>query len=351
MNVKETIVEKLLNWTPFSASLILGILFLFVLQKIIEKKTQNSVNENKIYFQLTIFFLFIMFLIVLILALPITEAVKGQLLSLLGITLTAAIALSSTTFLGNMMAGLMLRVLNKYRPGDFLIIDSHFGRITELGFLHTEIQTVDRDLTTLPNHYLVTNPVRVIRFSGTIISEEITLGYDVHHNRIEKSLIKAAEKSELENPFMHIQKLGDFSVTYRISGFLKDVKSIISAKAKLREHILDTIHSDGIEIVSPNFMNQRVYDVKTQFIPKYERDGIQVNSERPEEVIFDKADDAETTENLKERVESVEKEIASLKEDKTIDIEEKKTKMERLEKRRNVLLEYIKKRNEPIKDS
>ncbi|MGB8329288.1 MAG: hypothetical protein WCE62_04110 [Polyangiales bacterium] len=42
------------------------------------------------------------------LQLPIGDAPRGQLLSLLGLLVTAAIALSSTTLLGNAMAGIML---------------------------------------------------------------------------------------------------------------------------------------------------------------------------------------------------------------------------------------------------
>jgi small conductance mechanosensitive channel len=103
---------------------------------------------------------------ILILTLPIAESTRGQILSLLGLAVTATIALSSTTFIGNVMAGLMLRALHNFRAGDFLKVGEHF----EQGFLHTEIQTEERDLTTLPNLYLVTNPITVVRSSGTIVS-------------------------------------------------------------------------------------------------------------------------------------------------------------------------------------
>ena len=47
--------------------------------------------------------------------------------------------------------------------------DTLFGRVTERGLFHTEIQTEDRDLVTLPNLYLVTNPVKVVRTFLTVL--------------------------------------------------------------------------------------------------------------------------------------------------------------------------------------
>ena len=125
-------------------------------------------------------------LVFVIAVIPIGDAMQGQLLSLLGIVLSATIALSSTTIVGNAMAGLMLKSLKKIRPGNYIKVQEHSGRVSEMDLLHTEIQTEDRDLTTFPNLYLVTHPVRVLRKSGTILSVEVSLGYDVPRRRVEE---------------------------------------------------------------------------------------------------------------------------------------------------------------------
>ncbi len=77
------------------------------------------------------------------------------------------------------MAGLMLQAVRHIRPGVFLRVGDHFGRVSEQGILHTEIQAEERNLTTLPNLYLVSNPVTVVRSSGTIISASESLAYDI----------------------------------------------------------------------------------------------------------------------------------------------------------------------------
>ena len=91
--------------------------------------------------------------VLVIIALPVASELRGQLLSLFGLAITALLTLSGTTFVSNAMAGLMLRSLANFRAGDFLRVEGHFGRVTERGLLHTEIQTEDRDLVTLPNLY------------------------------------------------------------------------------------------------------------------------------------------------------------------------------------------------------
>lgn len=91
----------------------------------------------------------------------------------------------------------------------------HFGRVSKRGLFHTEIQTEDRDLITLPNLYLVSHPVTTVRNSGTIISSTVSLGYDVPRGRIEASLLRAAQNAGLQDPFVRIFELGDFSVSYR----------------------------------------------------------------------------------------------------------------------------------------
>ena len=59
-------------------------------------------------------------LIAVVLALPFGEATRGQVLSVVGLLLSAIIALSTTTFVANALAGLMLRFVRSFRPGDFV---------------------------------------------------------------------------------------------------------------------------------------------------------------------------------------------------------------------------------------
>jgi small-conductance mechanosensitive channel len=171
--------------------------------------------------QLIMIGLSVLGLILAVLLMPVGDEMRGQLLSFLAILLSATIALASTTIVGNAMAGLMVRSLHSFHIGDYVTVGEHFGRISSMDLLHVEIRTEDRDLTTMPNLYVVTNPVTVLRESGTILHVEVSLGYDIPRQKIEAALIDAAERTGLEKPFVQIRNLGDFSASYRVAGLLQ----------------------------------------------------------------------------------------------------------------------------------
>ena len=246
MDYLESIPALLREWLPALVTLLIGVVLISTLYRIFQTR-QTPTSGSRISQQLLIAALGGVLSVMIILQLPIGEAERGQLLSLLGILVTAAIALSSTTLIGNAMAGLMLRSIRNFRPGDFIVVEGHRGRVSVVGLLRTEIQTERRNLTTLPNLYLITNPVTVVRPSGTFISATVSLGYDVPREKVEESLIQAAENAGLTDPFVFVLDLGDFSITYQAAGFLEDVKYLISAESELRECMLDALHRAGID--------------------------------------------------------------------------------------------------------
>ena len=252
----------------------------------------------------------VLVVLLLILFLPLEGELRGQLLSLFGIVISATIALSSTTLVGNVMAGIMLKTIGSCKPGYYITVGDHFGRVTTMDLMHTELQTEERDLTTLPNLYLVTHPVRVMRTSGTLLSVELSLGYDVSRHVIEKQLLEAATATGLESPFVQIRHLGDFSVTYQVSGLLTEINKLIDKRRELRSRTMDTLHAAGIEIVSPTFMNTRSFDRDDQFIPEEEAMvEPEETSTSTDALVFDKAEEAESVTRLRERLEETRERI------------------------------------------
>lgn len=265
------------------------------------RRRWRSQPELQFRFQLIMLALTLAGVVALLVALPVSDTLRGQLLSLLGILLSAAIALASTTFIGNVMAGVMLRLIQNARPGDFISVGELSGRITEMDLLHTELQTEDRDLVTVPNLLMVTQPLRRVRASGTIVSCEVSLGYDVPRRRIAGLLVEATAAAGLEEGFVQIRKLGDFSVSYRAAGLLTDTAHLISTRSRLHECVLDALHGAGIEIVSPNFMNTRALAEGQRTVPQetFDAEGDDSSSGQAEAVAFDKADEAASVEQLR----------------------------------------------------
>ncbi len=348
----ESLLTYLTELAPPFFTAIFFIAFYFVVKKLIERQSKGQVDKVLIR-QIILFLIVLIGVIGVILALPWEE--KSQITNLIGIVLSAVLGLSSTTFIGNALAGIMLKSRKSFKPGDFIMVNDIFGRVTEQGLFHTEIQTVDRDLTTLPNMTLATNAVKVTRASGTFIHGEVSLGYDVSQSKVIEVLKEAAIAAGLSDPFVHIRSLGDFSIVYRIHGLLTDVRSILTARSNLNAKVIDYLHEADIEIVSPNFMNQRQVG-DAVFIPKRERKKIQeeaVNESTPEELIFDKAEEAESIEKRKELLVNVEEKIKKEQEQlkKETDIEQKeklKSKLETSKQLKEKLIDKIDKKMEDL---
>ncbi|MCB0272591.1 MAG: mechanosensitive ion channel [Bdellovibrionales bacterium] len=338
MSLLNNIIVTITEWIPTSVLIGLFVLLLVIAKKFLFQHAHHKNSNSILMRQLFFIGLVAISIIAIIVSLPIDEKMRAQLLSLLGIFITAAVALSSTTFLGNLMAGFMLRSINSFYPGDFIEVGDFFGRVSEYGFLHTEIQTEDSNLLTLPNLFLVTTPHKVYRYSGTIISAEVSLGYDIQKERIIDKLNEAALSIGLTSTFVHIKNLGDFSITYKVSGFLEDTKTIVTARSKLRLAMVTKLHEADIEIVSPTFMNQRVFDINKKFLAKsFIKRAEDTDEQFVEELLFDKAEKLENIEELKDKKAGFQDNIKNLKKDaseekdkdKKLQIEEKIARYEK----------------------
>jgi small conductance mechanosensitive channel len=300
-------------WPP--AAIVLVAVLLFWLSHWVASRSQQGISPLLI--QLFNWVNISVAILVIVVVLPLSNETQGQILSLLGVVLTAVIALSSTTFVSNAMAGVMLQATQPFRPGDYIRVNDQFGRVTRRSLLNTVIQTEWRDLTTLPNLLLLNNPVTVLHREGTIIFAEVSIGYDVTYTRVEELMLKAGAEAGLEEPFVLVQELLDHAVAYRICGFLTSMNNLLSSRSNLRKTILEQMHGNGVEIVSPRFMNQRALDPDKKIIPQrpvvHDQNKPETASQAPEEKIFDKALAAADTEALKLKLEEVREEIKNKK--------------------------------------
>jgi len=315
------LLTVLWDWVPFALGFVLllavhrGVWWLLL-------RDRSLSPETRLPRQLVLIVIAVLGAVVLLVLLPTrdgalpTEQTKGNLLGLFGLMVAAVLTLSSTTLAANAMAGLMLRMQGGFRPGDFVRVDQDFGRVTERGLFHTEIQTEDRDLLTLPNLYLSGRPIRVVRASGTIVTAEVSLGYDVPHARATELLTEAAASVGLTDPFVWITELKDHAVCYKVCGFLEDVKTLVSIRSKLRAAILDTLHRANVEIVSPAYMAQRPAPGDEPVIPEQPAPHAPEQKEEaaPEEIVFDKAEAAQHRESLQQEKRELEERIASIEE-------------------------------------
>lgn len=244
------------DWIPAEIAAVVTLIAVFVERFIISRLRKIDRSESRFRRQVwTIAILLIGFFAVIFL---VPQGSNQELaIGILGLVITGALAISSQSIIANGMAGLMLRSLDSFKPGDFIEVSGNLGRVSELGLFHTEIQTPDRDLTTIPNALLMNEPVKVVRASGTIVSAQVSIGYDVSRHYLEELFVAAGETAGLQEPFVQVVELGDFSVVYRVAGFLPEPRRLLASRSDLRGAILDTLSEAGVEIMSPAYLARR----------------------------------------------------------------------------------------------
>jgi len=296
-----------------TAVLFILIILLIVNSWVFVKIKSASSNKNITRGAIS-FFLVLIGVLVFILVLPIEKTQKGQIIGFLGIIISAGIALSSTTILGNLIAGIMNNTMNRFRNGDLIKIGDFHGRVIKKSIFHTEIQLEDSNFITIPNLFIANNPVKLTRKTKTVVSTSISLGYNLSRNKIENALKEAAISSGLSDPYVYILSLDDFSVVYKIHGFLEDSNKYFSVSSLLNARVMDKLHEEKIEIVSPTFMNQRRVDDK-EFIPvRAAKDTEPVDDKSPEDMVFDEAIKSEKIETRKDYLKEIDKKQEDLKE-------------------------------------
>ena len=295
----QSILTFIIPFLPLLATTITVVACLWGAHHLFIVKSADLGNERLLPRQLLMLGLTLVGILAVVLALPVSEGSRNQIITLIGLVISGILAFSSSTIFANLMAGIMLRVTKPFNTGDFIKVGDYFGRLVERGLLDTEIQTENRELVALPNTYLIKNPISVTHSSGAIVSTTLSLGYDIHHSQVESLLMEAAKESGLEEPFVQVLELGDYSITYKLNGMLKDVKSLLSARSSLCRHVLDKLHGNNVEIMSPAFMAQRpLLDGLKMIPPKVKNDPV-VSLSAAEEVVFDKAEKAEQLEKEK----------------------------------------------------
>lgn len=293
MALADFLLQKLFEFLPLFITLFCVCFTLWIAHQLLIKRNEDKGNEKQFSNQLIMLGLTLAGLLAIILTLPVSPSSRNQIIGLVGLVISGVFAFSSSTIFANLLAGIMMRITKPFRTGDFIRVGDYFGRVVDRGLLDTEIQTELRDLVALPNTFMITNPISVTRTSGTIVSTTLSLGYDVHHSTVEKLLTQATEQSGLTDGFVHIAELGDFSVVYKVSGKLEEVKSLISVKSRLNSAVLDVLHDNQIEIMSPNFVNTRPVSGESRMIPAKQRVEPEKTETAIEDVVFDKAEAAE----------------------------------------------------------
>jgi small-conductance mechanosensitive channel/CRP-like cAMP-binding protein len=176
--------------------------------------------------------------------------------------ITAVIAFSLQDTLGNIMGGLALQMERTINVGDWIQVDKHVGRVVELRWRQTTIETRRWDTVIIPNSQLMKGQIVIIgRRIGQPVQERQELYFHVDPRHTPLSVIKAVEdalRSSAMNgvamsppPDCVLDEFKESYIQYCVRYWLANLSSDMPTSGEVRTRIYYGLRRNGIPVSIP----------------------------------------------------------------------------------------------------
>ncbi len=217
------------------------------------------------------------FVLYVIVAIPILKTqLKIDLATLLGtsavLSLVLGFALQDT--LGNLFSGLSLQLETPFNVGDYIRVGEKEGRVVQIAWRSTRIESVRREVITIPNSLIAKEKVTNFSSEHAPVAIELEFGasYDAAPNFVKAEASETLREAPLvlaePAPWVRVASFGDSQVTYRVRFFVSDYASLPHVTDEILSRLWYRFGRKGIEIPFP----QRVVQLRTTEKPKREPD-------------------------------------------------------------------------------
>ncbi|MBN2527797.1 MAG: mechanosensitive ion channel [Deltaproteobacteria bacterium] len=170
---------------------------------------------------------------------------------------TAIIGFALQDLLSNVISGLSIQMERPFREGDWVQFDSYEGRVTEINWRATKIETRARDIIIIPNNMATRSPLINYSSPSLLHRESISVGlrYEVPPNQVHACLIQAAlsvDKVKREPaPRAFTRKYSDFSIDYELVFFIDDLPGKEAISSEVMSRLWYYLSREGLSIPFP----------------------------------------------------------------------------------------------------
>lgn len=176
--------------------------------------------------------------------------------------ITAVVALSLQDTLGNILGGLALQLDQSVQVGDWVRIEQNTGRVFEIGWRQTSIETNDWETIVVPNSVLVKNRFLVLgRRSGQPLQHRRWVPFYVDSHHSPEHVIDAVQRSlrsmEIPNvarqpaPQCFLIEMAENPLRYSVSYWLTDLTAMNPTDSSIRVQAYLALKRDGIAVAVP----------------------------------------------------------------------------------------------------
>ena len=169
-----------------------------------------------------------------------------------------AIALAVQKILGDLFASLSIVLDKPFVVGDFLIIDSHLGKVEDIGLKTTRLRSLSGEQLIFSNADLLSSRLRNFgRMYERRIAFTIGVTYQTPRQKIEKipGIIREAIESEEQTRFdrSHFKEYGDFSLNFETVYYVlvPDYNAYMDHQQAINLKIHEAFEREEIEFAYP----------------------------------------------------------------------------------------------------
>ncbi len=164
---------------------------------------------------------------------------------------------ASQDTLGNLIAGLALTGERPFSIGDWVQVGDFVGRITDMTWRATRLQTKMLDYIIIPNSTIareyIVNYSRPTQSHG--FTQKIGVNYGVPPNKVRASILRACDAVPdiLEDPapLVWLHNYGDFSIDYTVKFFIRDFGRLEQIQSDMMDRIWYEFKREDIVIPFP----------------------------------------------------------------------------------------------------
>jgi len=171
--------------------------------------------------------------------------------------LTAVVGLALQTTIANVLGGLGLQVDRTLRQGEWIEVGNRVGKILEIGWRSTRLQTKDGDTVFVPNGELVSKEVLKLAHPGGARRLTLRIGLHYRHppNEVRRVLVAATRDvpGVLDHPTPDCGPIefGDNAVVFALRYWIADVAHDTSIDEEVHARVWYAVRRAGLEIPFP----------------------------------------------------------------------------------------------------
>lgn len=199
------------------------------------------------------------FLLYALCAIPILKTqLKVDVTTLLGtsavLSLVVGFGLQDT--LGNLFSGITLQFEQPFVVGDWIRVGAHEGRVVQVAWRSTRIETARREQVTLPNSAVAKDQVVVFSHGQSVaIDLSVSASYAAPPNLVKAEILETLREAPLvlddPQPVVRVQAFEDSGITYLVRVSVREASALPHVRDQVLSRLWYRFGRAGIEIPFP----------------------------------------------------------------------------------------------------